>query len=232
MKKVLVSDYDKTFYLNEIDIKNNIKAINVWKKLGNIFIIATGRTYLDFKRKAKLYNIICDYVILDHGAVIIDKEENILDVTFINDKILNELMEYLKLNLCEKYFCSSILESRVDFDNKNITKINVKYENNDIALDIKKSIDSKFSLFVNCFLINDSTLEIVSKDINKSVAIKKIINKIGINKKDVYTIGDGQSDLCMINDFNGSCMKNSCNLLLNLKVKRYESVSNYVKEII
>ena len=49
--KVLVSDYDKTFYVNEFDIKKNIKTVQEFRNLGNIFIIATGRSYLDFKKK-------------------------------------------------------------------------------------------------------------------------------------------------------------------------------------
>lgn len=32
MKKILVSDYDGTFYLNDKDINNNIKKVNELKK--------------------------------------------------------------------------------------------------------------------------------------------------------------------------------------------------------
>ena len=50
-KKILVSDYDKTFYLNDEDIEKNKIAINEFRKRENIFIIATGRSYFDFHNK-------------------------------------------------------------------------------------------------------------------------------------------------------------------------------------
>ena len=45
MKKILVSDFDGTFYLKNVDINNNIKNVEKFRSQGNIFIIATGRSY-------------------------------------------------------------------------------------------------------------------------------------------------------------------------------------------
>lgn len=42
MKKILVSDYDNTFYINDTDIKNNIDKVNKFRNKNNIFVIATG----------------------------------------------------------------------------------------------------------------------------------------------------------------------------------------------
>ena len=49
--KMLVSDYDETFYLNDEDIEKNKQAVGKLRKAGNIFVIATGRSYLDFFNK-------------------------------------------------------------------------------------------------------------------------------------------------------------------------------------
>ena len=51
MKRMLASDYDQTLYLNDVDIENNKQAIYKFMEEGNIFVIATGRSYLDFKKK-------------------------------------------------------------------------------------------------------------------------------------------------------------------------------------
>lgn len=40
MPKMIVSDYDKTFYLNDKDIENNKLLVNQFRKKGNIFVIA------------------------------------------------------------------------------------------------------------------------------------------------------------------------------------------------
>ena len=50
MKKILVSDYDQTFYLNDEDIERNKKEVEKFEKDGNIFAIATGRSFFDFKK--------------------------------------------------------------------------------------------------------------------------------------------------------------------------------------
>ena len=47
--KMLVSDYDQTFYLNDQNIKINIDMVKQFRKAGNKFVIATGRSYMDFK---------------------------------------------------------------------------------------------------------------------------------------------------------------------------------------
>ena len=64
MKKILVSDYDNTFYINEYDIKNNIQNVEKFRNKDNIFVIATGRSYYDFNKKLKEYPIKYDYLII------------------------------------------------------------------------------------------------------------------------------------------------------------------------
>ena len=45
-KKLLVSDYDGTFYSDLRNLKINIKAIEKFRKAGNLFAISTGRCRL------------------------------------------------------------------------------------------------------------------------------------------------------------------------------------------
>ena len=44
MKKILISDYDGTFYHSDIDIKKNIDKIDEFRTSGNLFVLATGRS--------------------------------------------------------------------------------------------------------------------------------------------------------------------------------------------
>ena len=84
-KKMIVSDYDQTFYINDEDIEKNKIAVNEFRNKGNIFVIATGRSYDDFMKKKNEYNIEYDYLIINHGATILDKDDNII----FNKKITN-----------------------------------------------------------------------------------------------------------------------------------------------
>ena len=87
-KKILISDYDQTFYLNDEDIEKNKAAVDKFRNEGNIFVIATGRSYFDFHNKVKKYNLKYDYVIINHGATILDKDDNVLANFSIKIKII------------------------------------------------------------------------------------------------------------------------------------------------
>lgn len=244
MTKILVSDYDKTFFLNEEDIEKNKKAVEAFRKNGNIFVIATGRSYLDLKAKIEQYNIPYDYMIINHGATIIGKDDDILYNFTINDNIIFELkkdleieknnIEYLsykpeksKNNI---YFCCSALESRLDFDSKNITKIAVIYDGNVNVERINRLINEKYADII-AYHVSENMIEIISKNINKSKAIKLLADYYNLNEASVYTIGDGYSDISMIKDYNGYAMKNSVSELKNVAIKMVDSVSDLINEI-
>lgn len=231
-KKMLVSDYDQTFYLNDEDIEKNKIAINEFRKRGNIFIIATGRSYFDFHNKRDLYKFDFDYVIINHGATILDKNDNILANFPIKDEIIPKIKNDLKLEKSIKGFCCSKLESRVDFNHKDLTKINVGYNSKDEAISINRNINNKYSQFINSYQIAETSLEIISNETNKSKAIDLLLNRLNIKRQNVYTIGDGYSDIEMVKNFNGYAMKESVDELKKVAKKEYSSVSELINEII
>lgn len=232
MKKMVVSDYDLTFYINDKDIELNKKSVNKFMSLGNIFVIATGRSYLDLKNKQKLYDFKYDYVILNHGATIMDKTNNILLNIPIQNSIINELKESLELEKSLSYFCCSGIDSRVEFKHNDLTKINVQYDSQEEAMRKVKIVNEKFRDFVNAYYVNNNSMEIISNKTNKSKAIYETINETGISKNNVYTIGDGYSDIEMIREFNGYCMKESVDELKKLSIKEFNSVSTLIEELL
>lgn len=231
-KKILVSDYDQTFYLNDDDIEKNKIAINEFRKKGNIFVIATGRSYFDFQNKVDEYNLNYDYVIINHGATILDKDNNLIANFPIRNEVISDIKNDLQLQKSIGKFCCSKLESRVDFDYKDLTKINVKYSSKDMAMNVNKDINDKYSKFVNSYYVTKNSIEIISNKTNKSKAIDLILGKLNMQRKKVYTIGDGYSDIEMIKNFNGYCMKESVDELKSIAKKEYESVSELINEII
>ena len=97
MNKILASDYDQTFYISDEDIEKNKKLVNQFQKLENLFVIATGRSYLDFQNKLNMYHFSYDYVILNHGATILDKENHMLQNISISNVIILDLKRDLSL---------------------------------------------------------------------------------------------------------------------------------------
>ena len=232
MKKIIASDYDRTFYINDEDIEKNKVAIDKFTKLGNSFIIATGRSYYDLMKKVNQYNLVYDYAIINHGATILNKNNDIIFNVSIDNNIIKNIENELELEKATQWFCCSKLESRVDFEHKDLTKINVKYETKKKSLEMNEKINSKFSKFVTSYNITSSSIEIVSKKVNKSKSIKMLADKLGVEDSCIYTIGDGYSDISMIRDFNGYCMEESVEELKEIALGKVQSVSQLVEKII
>ena len=231
-KKILVSDYDQTFYLNDDDIEINKKAVAKFRREGNIFVIATGRSYLDFRNKVNMYNLEYDYVIINHGATILDKNDNVFANFSIDKEIINNIKEDLQLSKSIENFCCSKLESRVSFEHSDLTKIRAKYNSKEEAMLINNVINNKYADYIHSYYVIENSLEIISNKTNKSKAINLLLDRLNILKENVYTIGDGYSDIEMIKDFNGFAMFNSVYELKNLAIKKYKSVSHLIDEII
>lgn len=231
-KKILVSDYDQTFYLNDEDIEKNKKAVKKFRDEGNIFIIATGRSYLGLCDKVNLYNLEYDYVIINHGATILDKNSNIIANFSIKNEIINSIKEDLQLEKSINYYCCNKLESMIDFKHNNITKINVRYNSNEESMLFNKIINTKYSNYINSYYVPTNSIEIISNKTDKSKALDLLLKKLDISNKNVYTIGDGYSDIEMIKKFNGYAMVNSIDELKNIANKEYKSVSELIEEIL
>ncbi len=232
VKKMIVSDYDKTFYLNDKDIEKNKVAIDEFRKEGNIFVIATGRSYFDLQNKVNLYHFEYDYALINHGATIIDKNSNIIYNFSLKNQIINNLKRDLELDKTDKFFCCSELESRVDFDYMDLTKIALIYNDEIDVLSLSNNINKKYKE-INSYPVTQNMLEIISKETDKSKSIKLLAEHVELSSlSNIYTIGDGYSDISMIKNYNGYAMQNSVSELKKIAKKEYKSVSEMIQEIL
>ncbi len=230
-KKVIVSDYDQTFYINDEDIEKNKTAVAEFEKKGNIFTFATGRSYFDFKNMVKTYNMNYNYVILNHGSTIINGKDKVIFNIPIDNDIIPKIKNEIRFNELKDYYCCSELESRVDFEHKNLTKIHIKYNTKEEAMEINNILNKKFSKYINSYFVAGDAVEIISNKTNKSNAVKLLMQTFDIDKNNIYTIGDGFSDITMVKDFNGYCMAKSVEELKKIAIRQYDSVSELINEV-
>ena len=231
MRKILVSDYDQTFYLNDEDIEKNKKSVEEFRKKGNILVFATGRSYFDFMNKAEQYKLKWDYLIINHGATILDKNNNIISNYTIDNNIIKNIEKDLEIEKAIKYFCCNLENSRTNFNDKDLTKIHAKYEKNK-AEQINSLINKKYAEFVNCYFVSGNAVEIISNKTCKSNAIEEIVQIEKVNRENIFTIGDGYSDIEMIKNYNGYCMEESVQELLKIcNGKIVKSVSELIEKI-
>lgn len=101
----VASDFDGTIFINGEVKAEDIKAIKIFRKQGNIFVICTGRPIDSVLEKLILHDVPFDYIIGVNGAIAVDKAQTILysheikqEVVRHIDKILNqyEINEYLR----------------------------------------------------------------------------------------------------------------------------------------
>lgn len=233
-KKVLVVDYDRTLFINNDDMLNNINSINKFRENGNIFIIATGRTYNSLKKEIDKYNIEYDYLILNHGSLVIKKDKSTLFHYKIDRNILFDITNYLSKNKPKSVMYSYYTEDTSNINNPDISKITIGFQKDietfkKVMMDVVKKYNNK----LNIYFTQNFEIEIISKETNKSKAIDLLMKKVNFKKENIYTIGDSYTDIEMINDYNGSCMEKSIDILKNNKnIKKYSSVSVLIKDIL
>lgn len=203
MMKVLVSDYDRTLYRNDEEIKLNVESINKFIKNNNIFIIATGRSELDIKTVIKKYNINYNYLIVNHGASIIKNDKVIYNVS-IDNNIKNNILEILKNYKYSDLFVCTKENSRANITEPNLTKIHVTFNNKNMTSLIKKLLEDKYNKFVNIYFASQgSSLEIVPASVGKVIALDYLSELENFDKNLIYTVGDDISDKCMLEKYNG-----------------------------
>ena len=233
MKKILISDYDGTFYQNDLDIKKNIDKVNEFRTLGNLFVLATGRSYVDLKQKIDKYKIPYDYLILNHGALLLSKDLEIIKVFTLDKELSDSILDYANNNKdIYDVVLINTFKKRVD-DTSNVVKIMLKLYSYEKAFEVKNYIDESYTN-IRSYLVRDEDyylVEIVSSEASKSFMIEKILEKEKIVKKNVFTIGDGINDIDMIKNYNGYRVKNSYMELSSITNKVVDSVSDLLFSI-
>ena len=233
MKKILISDYDGTFYQNDIDIKKNIDKVNEFRTLGNLFVLATGRSYVDLKIMIDKYKKPYDYLILNHGALLLSKKLEILNVFTLDKELVGSVLEYANNNKdIYDVVLIDVFKKKVT-DTSNAVKIMLKLYSYDNALDVKKYIDERYTN-IKCYYEKEDNhylVEIVSSKASKSLMIEKILVREEIKKDNVLTIGDGVNDIDMIRNFNGYRVINSCKELDSITNRVIDNVSDLIEKI-
>lgn len=189
--KVLVSDFDKTFF--DDNYLDNIDIVNKFVKNGNMFIIATGRSFDRLNEVIKDSNIAYSYLICNDGMNIYDNTNNNIFSCSISKETLTSLYKLLE---SDKNIIGILLESNKDEYSSQINSIAGKFINRDICSKLVEKINEQFD-DVYAYL-SDYHINIRNKNASKANAIKFLIDNYNLNKEDIYTIGDGvnDSDMC------------------------------------
>lgn len=235
MTKIVFSDYDGTLDTSEEDIVKNIEAINKFRKNGNLFVIATGRSYLDLKRKLDLYPIPFDYLIVNHGGVILDKKEQVIAANLIPKSIGSEILNSVKSNNdIEQIILFDTMKKDIKELSEELTKIMLEMKKESSARNLSDQLNVQYRNYVKSYVIatkNNYLVEIISITTDKGKAIEKIIEMENMNDKDVFTIGDGANDVEMILKYNGYGMKKSEDIVYKITNRLLYTVAELIETL-
>ncbi|RRD40346.1 HAD-IIB family hydrolase [Leptotrichia sp. OH3620_COT-345] len=226
--KYLFCDLDNTLIFNNKIKKNDILAIQKWKKLGNDFIITTGRSFLGVKNILENYlKIDYKYIILNNGALIYKNNKKIYEKKLDSEivfQILNEFIEdrnvYMRFddNGINTLVTSEIeSKNNINHIDKVIYKENLSLKGKEIymltifnkskkeidAKKIEKTIKKRYNNILEVKM-NKYAVDITFKGISKGNAICEILKYENIDKNDIYTLGDSFNDISMFK-LNNNC---------------------------
>ena len=223
-KIMLVSDYDDTL---NIEKEKNLKYIKMFMK-SNIFVIATGRSYISIKQRLKLdmKGLTPNYLITNHGATIINNNNKVINTSFIEKEVVDKILQLINREKIHKinYYGSKKF-------NGDINKIMLTFKNIEDATGVFNII--KNTDLVTTYLINRKgkmpKVEIINKNTNKAKAIK-VIEELEKPSK-IEVIGDGTQDIEMIKEYNGNCVVNAIDKVKKISKKQYKYVYELIKEL-
>ena len=225
--KILASDFDETIYFpdNEELNKKNIESINNFISQGNIFCIVTGRNYTDLKKLLKENNIQYSYLICEDGAKIFNSVDYCLNTILLEENEIKEIIKILEEEKCDYYLDDGY--NKTEYHN-DCVKIVVNCTDEDDKKRLVKIIKEKIDIHIYA---SRTHVNIIHKTVNKENAIKKLFNLEHLDYSKLYVIGDNDNDYEMIKTFNGVVVKKHHKKLDELQPKEYESLSEYIEEL-
>ncbi|MGI6329575.1 MAG: HAD family hydrolase [Bacilli bacterium] len=228
MRKLLVSDFDNTL-LNNDDFLKNIKIINEFVKQGNIFVIATGRHINSLLNLIKTYDIKYSYLINNDGGIIFDHNLNIIYQKNIPKKTAQKIIEIFQNSNCLiDWYVDTGLGITKDVNN-NVNGLIGRFNNLKEAEVLFKNIVTLHNDIHGYLTLKH--INITEKTVTKGNAIKILNKKLNLKEDNIYTIGDTINDISM-SIFNSYCMTNSLPDLKKICKGEYQSVYNFVKDIL
>lgn len=206
--KVLASDYDGTLLFNEKFKEGDLKKIKEFQKAGNLFGLCSGRPFKGIYEFCKPY-IDFDFYILCTGALVLNKEREVIYKSTISKHLLHEFYDryqkdydiFIQANMQIYTFLKEDLGSMVRQVITSLDEVegdiyglsmNAKTDENarKISLDIEKHFPELSAHQ------NKEFIDITEKGVSKGTGILKLKELMKIDE--IAGIGDSYNDISML----------------------------------
>lgn len=213
--KLLASDFDNTLWFFDHMKKEDVKAIHQFQKQGHLFGLCTGRAKKGIIEPSLPYHIQYDFYILLSGALILNKDLEVIFekkipyyivkevAAFLNDIdisiVYNHQMYKLYPSGRKDMRCIDI-QSLDELNTEYIDAFSFHYEKEKIkeAAKATQAINEKFGDKITAFQ-NNEHIDIAAKGCSKGAGIRIIQDYFHLPPENIYGIGDSWNDLPMLN---------------------------------
>lgn len=246
--KYLASDLDGTLIHNGEISKADIGAIVRLKNKGYKFIISTGRGIASIEQVFSKYpEVKYDYIVGCNGAIILDKDRNVVYEAYINSEIGgNILKDFMDEDKCCTHFESENENYLVDpietedvaefmghfngvISKEDTLKEKRKYsiislfardKSIERAQIVRDKIANKYNNELEVFR-NQYFVDIAPKGCSKGSGINKVLELDGGHVDRLYTIGDSLNDISMFKITKNSFTFNNAEQLVKAEANNY-----------
>jgi len=221
---LLASDYDGTLYNEGKDLQANIDAIKDFRKKDNLFVIATGRSFISIKKQVQMFNIPYDYLICNDGSVIFDDSDSLMSAKYIlKDELFALVSSLKKLDIEGLKFYNEYDKTN---NLKNIVELEVNINSSTQLKVLREMLLKQYPKF-HAFKIHNCVF--LRYKYFKNDGIFELCSNLTEKPSEIYTIGDDLNDLEMLKSYKGYLMMNSG--IHDINLKRCPSVKHLIKKI-
>lgn len=225
--KILVSDFDNTFYTMEYNM--NIEAIKEFVKNDGIFIIATGRNLNQLLNDLDGYNVPVSYYICNDGSLIYDKNFKLLYRKDIKQELVKPIFEVLDKS---KFYRETLIDSGEEYIldcNHVCNKIVSRPKEYNKAKKEFEELLNQYSDITGYF--SENWLNIVDVSVNKGRAIQVLQLQNNWLTDDIYTIGDNVNDITMSTMYRGYAMEDGYEELKKVSIGTVKNIRELIQII-
>lgn len=247
--KLVICDMDGTLLTSNHTIseysKNIISKLN---EKGIIFVIATGRPYLDakfFKNQLGLKS----FLVTSNGAVVHNENDEEIISEKISEKYVNKILDFevdkkeyhrniykngnwyieYKIEGLDEFHAESGFPYKIEnfdrFKNHDITKFFYLAKENKIEV-LEHRLREEFSEDLTITLSSSFCIELLKKGTNKGNTIKKIATYLNIPLENIVAFGDGLNDYEMLSIVGRGFIMDNANPRLKEKLPELEIIGN------
>ena len=248
--KIIMSDFDKTFFLGFKYTDELRELVAKWHAAGNIIAISTARSACRMHETAVEIGLDCDYYICEHGNMIYDKDWDLVSFS-VPDR--DELMSVFKKLTDTEYVRVSVADGLAEYAvckgeplaRETPVSIDEMYGVVDRPASIHAHVKSSQVLADICAEVNGNENGTVfahywggngafffRKNNDKATGGYKLLRIVGGKKEVVYANGDSDGDVPMFREFKGYAMSFASDSVKAAARGCYDTVGDLIKALL